>query len=88
MIKKNRDKARACYDKAAKDNPRLTGDVVLHFVLDPEGKVQDAKLNEERSTINIPALTNCVIDVVKTLPFPPSSRGMETQVNYPFNFKP
>jgi outer membrane biosynthesis protein TonB len=88
VIKKNRDRARVCYDKAKKENPRLAGDVVIHFVLDPDGKVQEAELNQERSTIALPDLTSCIIDVLKSLPFPPSSRGMETKVNYPFNFKP
>jgi hypothetical protein len=88
VIKANRDKARACYEKAAKDVPRLSGDVVIHFVLAPDGKVQHAELNEQRSTIHIPALTNCIIDVITSLPFPASSRGMETKVNYPFNFRP
>lgn len=88
VIKQHRDKARACYEKAARDIPRLEGDVVIHFVLDPDGKVQSAALNEERSTIQVPSLTSCVIGVIESLPFPGSSRRMETVVNYPFNFRP
>jgi hypothetical protein len=60
----------------------------VHFVLDPAGKVKLIELNQERSTLKSPAVVDCVIGVVKSIAFPPSSRGLETNVNYPFNFTP
>lgn len=87
-VKENRKAARKCYDDARKDLKDLTGDVVVHFVIDPEGKVKSAELNQERSTLKSPAVTNCVIDVIKGIKFPKSSRAMETSTNYPFNFTP
>ena len=55
-------------------------------VVDPEGKVKKADLNQERSTIKSPAVVDCSIKVLQGIKFPPSSRGMDTTVNYPFNF--
>ena len=50
--------------------------------------MKHAELNEARSTIKEPKVANCVIEVLSHLDFPRSSRGMETKINYPFNFNP
>lgn len=84
----NRKPFRACYDKARKDVPDLKGTLTIHFVLDPEGNVKKAELNLERSDIKSPAVADCAIAELKKLKFPPSSKGMDTTVNYPFDFKP
>jgi protein TonB len=88
IIKEHRPEVRDCYDKARKDLPSLQGDMVIHIVLDPEGKVKAAELNQERSTLKSPAVVDCALPVLKRIKFPPSSRGMESQVNYPFNLMP
>jgi len=88
IVMDNRKAARKCYDDARKDLKDLKGDVVIHFVLDPEGKVKLAELNQERSTLKAPPVTDCVLGVIRGIHFPPSSRGMETSTNYPFNFTP
>jgi len=88
VVKANRQKARDCYDKALKQNSGLKGDLVIHFTLKPNGKVKEAMLNRERSTITEPSVVNCVIDVIKSLEYPKSSKGFESTVNYPFNFTP
>ena len=86
VVKDNRKPVRECFDKAKKDLPDLKGDMVIHFVVDPDGKVKKADLNQERSTIKSPAVVDCAIKVLQGIKFPPSSRGMDTTVNYPFNF--
>lgn len=88
LVKDNRKPVRECYEKARKELPTLQGDLVIHFVLDPEGKVKLAELNQERSTLKSPAVSECAIKVIKGISFPPSSRGMETEANYPFNLMP
>lgn len=88
LVKDNRKPVRECYEKARKELPTLQGDLVIHFVLDPEGKVKLAELNQERSTLKSPAVSECAIKVIKGINFPPSSRGMETEANYPFNLMP
>jgi hypothetical protein len=87
-VKTHRKEARDCYEKAQKQIPGLKGDLVVHFVLKPSGKVKIADLNKERSTITEASVVSCVIDVITAIDFPKSSRGMETTVNYPFNFNP
>ena len=88
LVMDNRKAARKCYDDARKDQKDLKGDVVIHFVLDPDGKVKLAELNQERSTLKAPVVTDCVVGVIKSIHFPKSSRAMETSTNYPFNFTP
>ena len=88
QIVDNRKPFRACYDKAKKELPELRGTMTIHFVLDPEGNVKKAELNLERSEIKTASVSDCAIAVLKGMKFPPSSRGMETTVNYPFDFKP
>ncbi len=88
IVKDHRQPVRDCYEKARKDIPSLQGDLMIHFVLDPEGKVKSIELNQERSTLKNPDVVNCAISTIKGLTFPPSSRGMESVVNYPYNFMP
>jgi TonB family protein len=88
VVKDQRQPVRDCYDKARKELPSLQGDLVIHFTLDPEGKVKAIEVNQQRTTLKSPAVSDCAIKVIKGLSFPPSSRGMETEVNYPYNFNP
>ena len=88
LVLDNRDRFRGCYDKVQAKVPELQGDLTLYFVLDAQGKVREAALNEERSTLKHPEVTKCVIFEIKNLKFPASSKGLETKVNYPFNFNP
>jgi hypothetical protein len=88
LVMDNRKAARKCYENARLSSKDLQGNVVIHFVLDPEGKVKSADLNPERSTLKDPAVVDCVIGVIKGISFPKSSRAMETTANYPFNFTP
>jgi hypothetical protein len=88
IVKDQRQPVRDCYEKARKELPSLQGDLVIHFTLDPEGKVKAIEVNQQRTTLKSPPVSDCAIKVIKGLSFPPSSRGMETEVNYPYNFKP
>ena len=88
VILANRKSVRDCYDKARKELPTLRGNMTIQFVLDPEGKVKKAELNLDRSEIKSTQVADCAIAVLKSLKFPESSRGMDTTVNYPFDFKP
>ena len=88
VIKANRDKPRACYEKVQKDVPNLRGDVVIRFVINPDGTVKTAEVNEARTTLKEAAVSSCIVEAISALTFPESTRGMETKVNYPFNFVP
>jgi hypothetical protein len=88
ILKDNRKPVRDCYEKALKDIPTLKGDMVIHFQLNPEGKIKKIELNVEKSTLKSPAVADCAIAEIKKITFPPSSRGMDTTVNYPYNLNP
>ena len=86
IVKDNRKPVRECFDKAKKDLPDLKGTMVINFILDPEGKIKKIELNQERSDLKSPAVVDCAIKVMQGIKFPPSSRGMDTTVNYPLKF--
>ena len=86
VVQENRKPVRECFDKAKKDLPDLKGTMVINFILDPDGKVKKAEFNQERSDLKSPAVVDCAIKIIQGIKFPPSSRGMDTTVNYPFKF--
>jgi hypothetical protein len=87
IIKDNRKPFRDCYEKGKQKIPELEGTLTLFFVLGPKGDVKKAELNKERSNIVEPVVVDCAVAALKGIKFPPSSRGMESTVNYPFDFK-
>lgn len=87
-IKARRDTARACYDEAQKRVPTLEGDITISWTIDPEGKVQDARVDPARSTIQDEQLGKCLVSFLGTFKFAASAQGKETRANYPFNFHP
>ena len=88
VVAGNRDAFRACYDKAAKARPGIKGTYTLKFVVNPDGTVKSAEPDATKSEIHATELDSCAVATLKTLKFPPSRRGMESSVNYPFDFKP
>jgi hypothetical protein len=88
VVLDNRTAFRTCYDAVQAKVPELKGDLTLYFVLDAGGRVKKAELNEQRSTIKNDELTQCAIGELRKLQFPASSKGLDTKVNYPFNFNP
>jgi len=88
FVLERREKVRPCYDKAQAGRPNFKGDVMMRFVLSPSGDVQQIFYDQAESTLYAPDVGECIAAEMKTWKFPPSSRGMETKVGYPFNFNP
>jgi TonB family protein len=88
IVTNNRDLFRGCYDKAIKTHPGIKGTYALKFVVNPDGTVKSAESDATKSEIRAPELDTCAVAALKTLKFPPSKRGMESAISYPFNFKP
>jgi hypothetical protein len=88
IIKTRRDDFRACYDAQIKSHPTMKGNIDLEWVVDPKGNVSSAKINESKSQILIPEVTDCMIKLVKSIKFAESKKGFETRMHYPFNFNP
>lgn len=84
----NRARFRACYDAVQEKEPEVQGDMTIYFVLDSGGRVREAALNEQRSTLKHPEIAKCIVDELRKVQFAASTKGLETKVNYPFNFNP
>jgi hypothetical protein len=89
IIKAHRTEARACYDdeKKKKNGQISEGDLVIDWIIDPDGNPTKVALNTGKSQITEPAVVNCVIEVIKKIKFSKSPRGFQTTTWYPFNFK-
>lgn len=89
IIQDNREKFRSCYDAALAKRDGIKGRVTLAWVLDPKGAVKDgAHIDPDASDFHDEFLEKCMVAALTTLTFPPSTRGMESTVTYPFNFNP
>jgi TonB family protein len=88
IVAGNRDAFRACYDRSLKTHPGIKGRFVLKFVVNPDGSVKSAESDVTKSEIRTSDLESCAVGVVKGLKFPPNKKGMESTVNYPFDFNP
>jgi len=88
IVQNNRDKFRTCYEASLSAHPGIKGRTMLRFVLSPDGTVKEAGIERSNSDITEADLERCLAATVKKLSFPPSKRGMETTVNYPFHFNP
>jgi outer membrane biosynthesis protein TonB len=88
IVANNRDGFRGCYDRSAQAHPGIKGTYTLKFVLSPDGSVKSADADPSKSQIHAADLEACTVGVLKSLKFPPSRRGMESTVSYPFDFNP
>ncbi|HKQ69168.1 MAG TPA: AgmX/PglI C-terminal domain-containing protein [Polyangiaceae bacterium] len=88
VVAGNREAFRACYDRALKAHPGIKGTFVLSFVVNPDGSIKSAEADQRKSEIHAADLETCAASVVKALKFPPSRKGLESQVSYPFDFNP
>ncbi len=70
-------RARACYDRALRRNPNLTGSVTIELEM-ARGEVQDARLS--RTTITDMALTECLLDAAYATPVPQVALGDTSEV--------
>ncbi len=84
----HRDEARACYDNALAAHPGIEGTIDLRWLIDPGGAVTDADIDTSHSEIVEPAVSSCLIAMVKRIHFNASPKGFETKAHYPFNFHP
>ncbi len=88
IVKANRQPVRDCFLEARKTDKTLKGTLTIHFVINGEGKVTQAELNEERSDIKTKSVVDCAIKTVMGLTFPPHEKALDTISNYPFDLKP
>ncbi len=88
IIESHRDEARACYDNALVNHTGIEGTLDIRWTIDPTGKVTEADVDTSKSEIVEPAVSNCIIAIVKGIHWNASPKGFETKAHYPFNFHP
>ncbi|MGE0324439.1 MAG: AgmX/PglI C-terminal domain-containing protein [Polyangiaceae bacterium] len=88
IVQTYRGCVRRCYEAVQKEIPGLKGDLTMSLVITPKGKVKEATLNKDRSTLFTPKIVDCAADTLKKLEFGEHPKGMESKLNYPFNFAP
>jgi TonB family protein len=74
----------ACYERALKRNPNLSGKVILRFTISAVGKVTSADI--ESNGLGDDEVGNCMVSIVKTWRFPAPSGG-DVQFSYPFVYQ-
>lgn len=70
-------RARACYDRALRRDPDLTGAVTIELEM-VRGEVQDARIS--RTTISDAILTECLLDAAFATPVPQVALGDTSEV--------
>lgn len=84
VIRRSLPRFKFCYEKQLNANPNLGGKVSVYFAISPSGQVARASLRE--STIADRRVEECVLDVMRSLRFPPPRGGGIVVVTYPFLF--
>lgn len=85
IIKRRQDRIRLCYERQLNFNPKLSGKVAVHFVIDGKGSVSVASILED--TMKSVPVNTCIISEVKSWTFPPPKGGVKVPANYPFVFE-
>jgi hypothetical protein len=77
----------ACYLRARPANPGLRGNIVVNFVVSPDGSVPYAAALEEGTDLADDNVIECVLDAFRKLRFqaPVGGRAVAT---YPLKFEP
>jgi TonB family protein len=84
VIRRHVGAVRFCYERALVKNPKLSGKVVVRFVIDPDGKVTAAEIPD--SSLKAPAVEDCILKRVRSWRFP-QPEGGAVSVAYPFVFE-
>ena len=88
VVLAHRKPVRKCYEDAWRESKGIKGTLTITLTIRPDGTVKSAVLNKDRSDIVTPKVVDCAIAVLSKLDFGKHPAGMESTVNYPFDFKP
>ncbi len=85
VIRRNIHQIRYCYERELQISQGLFGKVAARFVISPNGRVQQAKVEE--TTLNNATVEACVLRKIRLWRFPKPKGGGFVVVRYPFIFK-
>ncbi len=88
VIKKRNTSILYCYEKELQTNQDLRGRVVINFTIQLDGKVKGVKVVSDKTTLKDKKVSDCVLDIMKSLAFPSRKAGEPIEINYPFKFEP
>lgn len=83
-VKRNMGAVKACYERALKRNPTLSGKLVVFWTVTEAGTVTG--FDVEQDTLNDPEVVSCIKALVLRWRFPRPSGG-SVDVSYPFLFQ-
>lgn len=87
VVRASFGKFRICYENGLRDCPNLNGRVRVDFVIQPDGTVSRAILNEKDTDVPDSAVGKCVATKFRELRFP-GFDGPPMRVSYPVMFSP
>jgi len=86
IVRAHINELRHCYKTGLVKDPKLAGEVTLHFVIGSKGKVGVSVV--ETTTLKDIGVANCMAKAVKRWTFPKPRGGGEVKVSYPFDLDP
>lgn len=78
----NKGRIQGCYDQGLKEDPDISGRVLLKVVIGNTGAVSKSEVKE--TTLNHADTEACMVEVAKSLQFPKPEGGGIVIVSYPF----
>jgi len=84
IMLRGRGQLRNCYNQALKRNPSLSGLLVIHFAIGPDGKVTAAEVLRPVDDADV---GRCVAARIRRFEFPKPAHG-SAHVQQPFNLSP
>ncbi|AZZ35670.1 hypothetical protein CIK05_02265 [Bdellovibrio sp. qaytius] len=74
-----------CYDAEIKKNKKLEGKVVLRWMINGDGQVEEEKI--QTTTLNNKKVEKCLLNVLSKTTFPKPDAGAIADVSYPLLFR-
>ncbi len=81
--KRARPELKACYAEGKKKDPNLEGRIVIRLRVDPNGKIKSRSVVE---TTLPKRVGDCMLDVVRTTPFPDVEKCWDSSISLPITF--
>lgn len=87
VVKSKRDSFRCCFDVYARKNPGAQGRLAFTMHLKPDGSLIEGNIKKDESDVTAPVIESCMVELAKSISWPPSPSGKETTYTHRFEFK-
>lgn len=85
VVQSKKDAIRRCYEKELKNNPDLSGRILMQWEIIELGQVRNAKVKE--STLDNKSVGECLRNELLTWQFPEPAKNVRVSVTFPFLFQ-